>query len=340
MTENPVEPEVFIKRLKTYPELHSKSDDNGWIYLPSGSARGFPNPKRDLKYMVEGIKDPIESSKMKPHHWQDLAKRIYDRYDDYDGFVILHGTDTMAYTSSALSFLLQPLKKPIILTGSKIPLFQNRNDAVDNILGSLLIAGYLSHVPSIQGASLFFNSKLFQGNRVVKQSSEDFDAFGSPNKHPLVELNVQVKVNCDTKKAANGDLQMFTLEQKPNLRILQLFPGIDEKYVSEALDGASGVILKTYGSGRIPADDWFINLLRKATQSGVLIINRSQCFRGAVFEDGEKLAMAGVIRGHDITVEAAVTKLAWVLKQSEDFRGRQELMKKNICGEMTVPLKD
>ncbi|XP_051871240.1 L-asparaginase 1-like [Pristis pectinata] len=337
-SENPAKLEEFIKQLKLYPQLHAKSDDKGWIYLPSGSARGFPEPEQDLKYMIDGLKDPIESSNMKPQDWQDLARRIYDCYDDYDGFVILHGTDTMAFTSSALSFLLQGLKKPIILTGSKVPLFLNRNDAVDNILGSLLIAGYLSRAASIQQVCVFFNSKLFQGNRVVKQSTEHMDAFASPNKLPLLELNAQVKVNWDTKKADKSDLQIFTLKCTPDIRILQLFPGIDERYIASTLEGARAVILQTYGCGHIPGDDWFINLLRKASISGVLIINKSQCYRGAVHEDCQKLATAGVILGYDITMEAAIAKLAWVLNQSEDSGQRRELLKRNICGEMTVPL--
>ncbi|XP_062905850.1 L-asparaginase 1-like isoform X3 [Mobula hypostoma] len=337
-SESPAKLEAFIKQLKLYPQLHAKSDDEGWIYLPSSSARGFPEPQRALKYMIDGTKDPIESCNMKPQDWQDLARTIYDCYDDYDGFVILHGTDTMAFTSSALSFLLQGLKNPVIVTGSKIPLFHCRNDAVGHILGSLLIAGYLSHVASIQQVCVFFNSELFQGNRVVKQSSEDMDAFGSPNNLPLLELNVQVKVNKDTKKANEGDLQIFTLNRTPDVGILQLFPGINERYqVARSLEGAEAVILLTYGLGNVPDDDWFFKLLHKAVTAGALIVSSTQCYRGAVCEVSQ-LATAGVILGHDITREAAIAKLVWVLNQSEDSGQRRELMKQNICGEITVHL--
>ncbi|XP_062905848.1 L-asparaginase 1-like isoform X1 [Mobula hypostoma] len=324
-SESPAKLEAFIKQLKLYPQLHAKSDDEGWIYLPSSSARGFPEPQRALKYMIDGTKDPIESCNMKPQDWQDLARTIYDCYDDYDGFVILHGTDTMAFTSSALSFLLQGLKNPVIVTGSKIPLFHCRNDAVGHILGSLLIAGYLSHVASIQQVCVFFNSELFQGNRVVKQSSEDMDAFGSPNNLPLLELNVQVKVNKDTKKANEGDLQIFTLNRTPDVGILQLFPGINERYVARSLEGAEAVILLTYGLGNVPDDDWFFKLLHKAVTAGALIVSSTQCYRGAVCEVSQKLATAGVILGHDITREAAIAKLVWVLNQSEDSGQRREL---------------
>ncbi|XP_069748459.1 L-asparaginase 1-like isoform X2 [Narcine bancroftii] len=327
--ENPTKLEDFIERLKIYPQLYARS----------GSARGFPDPERGLKYMIDGIKDPIDSSNMKPGHWQDLARRIYDCYDNYDGFIILHGTNTMAFTSSALSFLLQPLKKPIILTGSMKTVFENRNDAVDNILGSLRIAGYLSHVDSIQQVCVFFNSKLFQGNRAVKQSSKDVDAFASPNKPPLLDLNKQVKVNWDTKKADKGALQIFSLKHIPDIRILQLFPGINEKYVAGTLEGADGVVLRIYGFGQIPGDDWFVSLLRKAVISGVLIICTSQCFQGAVHPEAQGWTVPGIILGYDITMEAAVAKLFWALNQSEDSGQRRELMKRNICREMTIPLK-
>ncbi|XP_069748460.1 L-asparaginase 1-like isoform X3 [Narcine bancroftii] len=305
--ENPTKLEDFIERLKIYPQLYARSDENGWIYLPSGSARGFPDPERGLKYMIDGIKDPIDSSNMKPGHWQDLARRIYDCYDNYDGFIILHGTNTMAFTSSALSFLLQPLKKPIILTGSMV--------------------------------CVFFNSKLFQGNRAVKQSSKDVDAFASPNKPPLLDLNKQVKVNWDTKKADKGALQIFSLKHIPDIRILQLFPGINEKYVAGTLEGADGVVLRIYGFGQIPGDDWFVSLLRKAVISGVLIICTSQCFQGAVHPEAQGWTVPGIILGYDITMEAAVAKLFWALNQSEDSGQRRELMKRNICREMTIPLK-
>nr|XP_015201584.1 PREDICTED: L-asparaginase 1-like [Lepisosteus oculatus] len=245
--EHPAKKGDFTKELRRHPELFYKKD-GGWFLLPPLATDDCP-AKLQVSYKVEEEDNPIDSSKMTPNLWVYFANKIKENAEEYDGFVLLHGTDTLAYTSSALSFLLRGLKKPVVVTGAQRSLFEPRSDAVENILGALLIAGGYCRDPALQLVSVFFNHRLFQGNRVTKYDCDAFDAFNSPNVEPLVEMGVTIEVNARPFPVPNNWLPICDWDSLPDVRILRLFPGITENYVKCVLAGDGGVILETYGSG-------------------------------------------------------------------------------------------
>ncbi|XP_066579136.1 L-asparaginase 1 isoform X2 [Amia ocellicauda] len=302
---------------------------------------------------------------MTPADWENIAHKILDQdKKGFDGFVILHGTDTLAYTSSALSFLLQGLNKPVVVTGAQRSLFEPRSDAVSNILGSLLIAGCYSKNPALQQVCVFFHNKLFQGNRVQKSDCDAFDAFDSPNMEPLAVFGPTIKVKLPfgfkkTSAIAKPSLKqsksalciavdtsqpvlLFPLKKRcdkmPVTRVLRIFPGITKSCVDNFLASADGIVLETYGNGNAPDEDWFSEALKRATDHNVLIINCTQVHRGSVrpvYEAGDWLKKAGVLSGYDITTEAALTKMYWVLQHFESEESKQ-VMQMSVCGEMTI----
>lgn len=270
----------------------------------------------------------IDSSDVEPSIWQALAVLIKEEYDNYDGFVVLHGTDTMAYSASALSFMLDNLRKPVIFTGSQLPVGRPRTDGKENLISAVEIASAKDNqghalVPEV---AIFFDSFLLRGNRTTKVNSENFDAFKSPNCPPLAEAGITIKYNDLTirKPVSFGkDLRIHT-ELDTRVSILKVHPGITPQVVSNILLGAEtrAVIIETYGSGNALSKDWFINLVKIADSMGKILVNVTQCLRGSVNMDiyatGKKLKEAGVISGGDCTTEAVLAKLFHLMGTSSD----------------------
>lgn len=286
----------------------------------------------------------VDSSDINPDVWERIALCIKENYEDYDGFVVLHGTDTMSYSASALSFMLTGLRKPVIFTGSQIPIGVLRTDAKENLITAIEIAAAKIHnraiVPEV---CLFFEDKLFRANRTSKQNSEQFSAFKSFNYPPLAEAGVHIKYfhqNISTCPDENTQLHVRTKTDR-NIAILKIFPGITQQTVNGILSipGLKAVILETFGAGNAPRGEWFYNALKTASQQGIIIVNKSQCSGGSVemglYETSLNLLNAGVISGYDITTEALVAKLMYLLGENDDSTQVKAMMNKSLCGEIT-----
>ena len=289
---------------------------------------------------------PIDSSDMSPLLWADLAHIISDHYADYDGFVVLHGTDTMAYTASALSFMLEGLGKPVVLTGSQLPIGQLRTDGKENLITSIEIAAAKrsdgeARVPEV---CIYFNGHLMRGNRTTKQSSDEFDAFESFNYPHLADAGVHIAYHDEfVSRGCGGTAQLrpqFRLDN--NVIIFSLFPGIREDLIRHiiATPNLRSIVMRTFGSGNAPHSPWLISALRKATAGGKVIVNISQCLQGRVemgrYGTGYQLQEAGVVSGNDSTVEAAVTKLMYLQARCDDAEQVRELMRQSLRGEITL----
>ncbi len=287
---------------------------------------------------------PIDSSDMEPNDWAKLVKIINYNYESFDGFVILHGTDTMAYTASALSFMLENLSKPVILTGSQLPIGMLRTDGKENLITSIEIAAAKNQdgTAMIPEVCIFFENHLMRGNRTTKINAENFNAFRSFNYPPLARAGIHIKYEPHLIRQANPALPL-----KPhylfdtNVVILTLFPGIQESIVTSLLHvkGLKAIVLKTFGSGNAPQKPWFINQLKEATERGVIIVNITQCSSGAVemerYETGIQLLQAGIISGYDSTPECAVTKLMFLLGHGLPYDEIRRKMNSCLAGEIT-----
>lgn len=278
----------------------------------------------------------IDSSDMTPNDWQLIANDIYRHYDDYDGFVVLHGTDTMAYTSSALSFMFENLSKPIIVTGSQIPFSQLRSDGQENLLNALYIA---ANYP-ISEVGLFFNNKLFRGNRSIKAYADGFDAFDSPNMPALLEAGINIKVKAG--KLSDGLTAKPILHQMTPqpVGVVHLYPGISAELIENVIkQPVKALILKSYGVGNAPQNQAILACLSKANNNGIIIVNCSQCIRGTVnmggYATGSALSQCGVISGIDMTLEAALTKLHFLLSSEFSTEQIKQQMCTNLRGELT-----
>lgn len=288
---------------------------------------------------------PIDSSDMEPAMWSRIVTIIKERYENYDGFVILHGTDTMSFTASALSFMLEDLMKPVILTGSQLPIGALRTDGKENIIGAIEIAAAKNAdgTPIVPEVCIFFHEKLMRGNRTTKINSESFGAFGS-NNYPLLAMagtDIQFYTR-NIKKYIPGLKLKAHHEYNSNIIIFSLFPGIQQEVVEKMLEAKElkGVIFRTYGAGNAPQKKWLIDALSKATAEGKIIINITQCAGGSVhmerYETGRQLQEAGVTSGHDSTVEAAITKLMYLLGKDLPVEEVRRRMETNIAGEISV----
>ncbi len=311
----------------------------------------------DFKSVLQAVKEiqsfnvetasfdpPLDSSNMGPEQWCKLTKMIVTNYEKYDGFVVLHGTDTMAYTASALSFMLEGLNKPIVLTGSQLPIGKLRTDGVENIASAIEIASAANEdgSPRVPEVCIFFHDKLLRGNRTTKSSAERFDAFHSYNYPPLARSAVDIEYN-DTviHKETTSEKQLiphYTMDT--NMLVLSLFPGIQSEMIESMLKikGLKGVILRTFGAGNAPQKAWLNNLLHKATQRGIVIVNITQCTDGNVemhrYGSGLHLHEAGVVSGQDSTVEAALTKMMRLFGDGLSAKEVRELMGHSLCGEI------
>lgn len=288
---------------------------------------------------------PMDSSDMEPEMWGRLVKIISDNYDKYNGFVILHGTDTMAYTASALSFMLEGLNKPVILTGSQLPIGVLRTDGKENLMTSIEIAAALDENdnPIVPEVCIFFENHLMRGNRTTKLNAENFNAFRSCNCPTLATAGIHIRYSpmLNRKKHLKRGLRPH-YSLNPNVAVLKLFPGIQENIIEALLNikGLRGVVLETYGSGNAPRKDWFIRHLREASERGIIIVNVTQCSAGSVemerYETGYQLQKVGVVCGYDSTTEAAVTKLMFLLGKGYSPGEIRLRMSKPIANEITV----
>ncbi|MCQ2166002.1 MAG: type I asparaginase [Bacteroidales bacterium] len=288
--------------------------------------------------------DPIiDSSDVEPAIWQDLARIIKDNYDSYDGFVVLHGTDTMAYSASALSFILENLAKPVIFTGSQLPIGEARTDGKENLISAVEIAASLDvqgH-PRVPEVCIFFDNKLMRGNRTTKYSSDNFNAFSSPNLAPLAEAGITIRYNDGIiRKPSEWNVPLkINLNLDTRVGILKIHPGITPEVVGDVLCGNStrAVILETYGSGNAPSKSWFLDVVHRAAQSKILL-NVTQCFSGAVdmgiYSNGKALQNAGVVSGQDLTTESALAKLFHLMGNCSDNKEVKRLIQENLRGEI------
>ena len=289
---------------------------------------------------------PIDSSDMEPSLWAKLVKIIEYNYENFDGFVILHGTDTMAYTASALSFMLENLSKPVILTGSQLPIGVLRTDGKENLITSIEIAAakHADGTAIVPEVCIFFENHLLRGNRTTKINAENFNAFRSYNYPALATVGIHIKYEYDKIRKVDPTLPMHAhYVFDTNVIILTLFPGIQENIVSTVLNlpGLKAVVLKTYGSGNAPQKEWFIRLLADATHRGIVIVNISQCQTGMVemarYETGLQLIDAGVISGYDSTVESVLTKLMFLLGHNLSPKEIRNELSHPLAGEFTRP---
>lgn len=288
--------------------------------------------------------DPLlDSSNINPEHWKKIADIIEEDYERFDGFVVLHGSDTMAYTASALSFMLENLNKPVILTGSQLPLGMIRTDGRENFVTAIEIAAAKEEdTPLVPEVAVFFENMLLRGNRTVKYNAEHFEAFRSENYPPLAEVGVNIRFNYDDIMKPNFRKLKVHRSLETNIAILRLFPGLSETVVRSVTDtpGLKGIILGSYGTGNAMAEDWFLELVRKSVERGLIIYNVTQCLAGSVnmhsYETGKKLLDAGVISGHDITTESAVAKMMHLCGRGLSVEKVKALLEKPLRGELTV----
>ena len=303
---------------------------------------------RMLDYEIDHVQfsKPIDSSNMDPERWAELAHMIEKGYADYDGFVVLHGTDTMAYTASALSFMLDNLGKPVIITGSQLPIGEVRTDGEENLITALQVAA--ARRPGDEGAmvtevAILFENYLWRGNRASKMSADNFNAFRSPNYPPLARIGLGIEYNQEAlwRTPSRRPLNVRTA-MDPNVAVVNIFPGITPENLRHQLSvpGLKGVVLKTYGAGNAPSAQWFVEAIREALLRDVVVLNVTQCINGGVYEvrydAGLPLRTMGVIPGHDITTEAALTKMMFLFGLGLSASQVRYYLSNALCGEMTM----
>lgn len=297
----------------------------------------------DCNIETVSFKQPIDSSNMKPRYWVEIAELIEKNYEAFDGFVVLHGSDTMSYTASALSFMLENLGKPVVFTGSQLPIGDLRTDAKENLITAVQVASLRSkNKPVIREVCLYFEYKLYRANRTTKINAEHFQAFASFNYPDLAESGVHLKVNNDYLFKPNLKKSLKVHKNLDNnLALIKLFPGISEVIIRGVLNTSNlkAVIIETFGAGNCTTEKWFIDILKKAISKGLHIINITQCSGGSVmmghYETSNQLKKIGVISGKDITTEAAISKIMFLLGQEISSESFKNLFETSLRGEMS-----
>ncbi len=300
-----------------------------------------------LDYEIDHIQfdQPIDSSDMNVKHWDHICHAIADNYDAYDGFVVLHGTDTMAYTASALSFMLEDLHKPVIITGSQLPIGEVRTDGEENLITALQIAADrdINGKPTVQEVAILFEDYLWRGNRSTKRSADNFNAFKSNNYPELAKIGLGIHFNHDVLHKVSDEQPLkphYNLDT--NVMPVDLFPGLSPEVLRHQLftPGVKGIVLRTYGAGNAPTAPWFIEAVRECIESGRVILNVTQCVNGGVhpkrYVAGNLLAETGVVSGEDLTFEAAITKMMFLFGQGYDAKEVSQRLTRSIAGEMTL----
>lgn len=299
-----------------------------------------------LEYEIDNIQfTPIDSSDMGPDGWREIAVAIAANYDDYDGFVVLHGTDTMAYTASALSFMLGGLNKPVIITGSQLPIGEVRTDGEENLITALQIAAARTHdgLPMVREVAILFENYLWRGNRSTKMSADNFNAFKSNNYPSLAKigLGIHFAEKALLRPERETPLHLHT-EMDSSVMFIELHPGMTAATLHHVLStpGIKGVVLRTYGAGNAPTAPWFVDELCRAIDRGMVIVNVTQCVNGGVhsgrYLSGEILTRCGVVSGHDMTSEAAITKLMYLFGLGLTADQVRENFSVDLCGEVTL----
>jgi len=305
--------------------------------------KSIPELKQlDCEIETISFQNPIDSSNMNPANWAEIAFIIESNYLKFDGFVVLHGSDTMSYTASALSFMLENLSKPVILTGSQLPIGDLRTDAKENLFTAIQIASLREKDKAVVAeVCLYFEYKLYRGNRTTKMNSENFNAFFSPNYPALAESGVHLNLKPELFLASDAKKELIIHSAlDTNVVIVKMFPGMSETVFCAILEipNLKGIVLETYGTGNATTEDWFINALAKAIKKGLHIVNVTQCTSGSVnmgqYETSSALKQIGVISGKDITTEAAITKLMHLLSQNIPSKDFQTVFETSLRGEM------
>ncbi len=287
---------------------------------------------------------PMDSSDIGPETWIKMAGIIYENYSRYDGFVILHGTDTMAYSASALSFMLENLNKPVIFTGSQLPIGMLRTDGKENIITSVEIAAARKFgKPVVPEVCIYFENRLYRGNRTTKINADNFNAFHTPNYPPLAKAGIQINYNEEAILYPDTKTPLKILKKfDTRIAVLKIFPGISKIFLDSitGIKELKGLILETFGAGNAPADDWFIKSISDTVDRGVIVLDITQCHTGSVelgrYETSRKLYEAGVISGYDITTEASTTKLMILFGQGYSNKEIRLLMNSSMRGEITI----